>query len=146
MSETVVVGIDGSEHSVRAIDCGVCAAEARGAAVHLLNAYHRVPPAPGPKDSGPRLQSAMRWMAGPHVRRIAMEHRKVGALMTRADDVVSVREHTTFKEIASLLLEHGISAVPVLDAAGCVAGVVSEADLMIKESRAEDPHFAANAS
>jgi CBS domain-containing protein len=75
-----------------------------------------------------------------------MEHRKVGALMTRADDVVSVREHTTFKEIASLLLEHGISAVPVLDAAGCVAGVVSEADLMIKESRAEDLHFAANAS
>jgi nucleotide-binding universal stress UspA family protein len=46
MSETVVVGIDGSEDSVRAIDCAVREAEARSAAVHLLNAYHRVPPAP----------------------------------------------------------------------------------------------------
>jgi CBS domain-containing protein len=78
------------------------------------------------------------------VRRIAMEHRKVGALMTRADAVVSVREDTRFKDIAALLLEHGISAVPVLDAEGRVAGVVSEADLMIKESRAEDPHFSVN--
>jgi nucleotide-binding universal stress UspA family protein len=46
MSETVVVGIDDSEHSVRAVDRAVGEAEARRATFHLVNAYHRVPPAP----------------------------------------------------------------------------------------------------
>jgi CBS domain-containing protein len=73
-----------------------------------------------------------------------MEHRKVEALMTPAADVVSVQADTRFKDIAALLLRHGISAVPVLDADARVIGVVSEADLMVKESRAEDPRFPAD--
>ncbi|GAA5076192.1 CBS domain-containing protein [Thermocatellispora tengchongensis] len=56
---------------------------------------------------------------------------KVSDVMTK--DVVSVREDTPFKDIAELLIKHGIGAVPVVDAAGRVAGVVSEADLLRKE-------------
>lgn len=44
--------------------------------------------------------------------------------------VVSVRPDTSTQEIARLLLEHGISAVPVIDKAGAPIGVVSEGDLL----------------
>ncbi|MFI7535811.1 CBS domain-containing protein [Streptosporangium sp. NPDC049376] len=52
-------------------------------------------------------------------------------VMTRR--VVSVTEGTCFKDIAETLLEHGVSAVPVLDGDGHVVGVVSEADLVRRE-------------
>jgi CBS-domain-containing membrane protein len=45
-------------------------------------------------------------------------------------DVVTVGAAATVPEIARLLLEHRISAVPVLDAGGRVAGIVSEGDLV----------------
>ncbi|SFX62174.1 CBS domain-containing protein [Streptomyces atratus] len=57
-----------------------------------------------------------------------MRHRSVSDLMTPA--AVSVQRGTTFKEIARLLDEFGITAVPVLDENGCPVGVVSEADLL----------------
>lgn len=44
--------------------------------------------------------------------------------------VISVRETATVRDIAKLLLTHGISAVPVVDAAGHPVGMVSEGDLM----------------
>ncbi|MGP1680301.1 MAG: CBS domain-containing protein [Burkholderiales bacterium] len=44
--------------------------------------------------------------------------------------VVSVAPDTTVREIARLLLKRGISAVPVLDAGGQLAGIVSEGDLV----------------
>lgn len=46
------------------------------------------------------------------------------------DRVVTVAPGTTVKEIAQLLLENRISAVPVVDADGRLAGLVSEGDLM----------------
>jgi CBS domain-containing protein len=49
-------------------------------------------------------------------------------IMTR--HVVSVRPDTPLKEVAQLLLEHGISAVPVVAASGEVVGMVSEGDLI----------------
>ncbi|HLY56817.1 MAG TPA: CBS domain-containing protein [Stellaceae bacterium] len=49
-------------------------------------------------------------------------------IMTR--DVVSVGPETGLKEVARLLLERGISAVPVVDPAGEVIGMVSEGDLI----------------
>jgi CBS domain-containing protein len=49
-------------------------------------------------------------------------------------DVVAVREGTGYKEIAALLRRHRVSAFPVLDQAGQVVGVVSEADLLVKEA------------
>ncbi|WP_030354264.1 CBS domain-containing protein [Streptomyces scopuliridis] len=65
-----------------------------------------------------------------------MDHRSIGELMTR--DVASVRIDTPFKEIARTLMEHNVSAVPVLDDAGRPAGIVSEADLLRKAADRSD--------
>jgi CBS domain-containing protein len=54
-------------------------------------------------------------------------------VMTR--EVVSVREFTSYKQLVEILLEHGVSAVPVVDDGLHVQGVVSEADLIEKEAR-----------
>lgn len=61
-----------------------------------------------------------------------MRHRSVGDLMTPA--AVSVRPDTTFKEIARLLDEYDITAVPVVDDDGRPVGVVSEADLIHQQT------------
>ncbi|MFJ8588373.1 CBS domain-containing protein [Streptomyces sp. NPDC093595] len=57
-----------------------------------------------------------------------MRHRTVADLMT--PDAVTVQRGTPFKEIARLLDEYGITAVPVVEADGRPVGVVSEADLL----------------
>jgi CBS domain-containing protein len=48
--------------------------------------------------------------------------------------VISVTESTGYKDIVGLLLRHRVSAVPVVDVAGRVVGVVSEADLLTKQT------------
>jgi len=50
--------------------------------------------------------------------------------MTDGDGVVSVSPETTLKQVAELMLEHGFSGVPVVDADRRVLGVVSEADIV----------------
>jgi CBS domain-containing protein len=45
-----------------------------------------------------------------------------------------VSETASFREIAAKLLECRVSAFPVLDTHGTVTGVVSEADLLVKEA------------
>jgi len=57
-------------------------------------------------------------------------------------EVVAVRRETTFKEMAVVLRRYRVSALPVVDDAGRVIGVVSEADLLAKEALA-DPGVAA---
>jgi CBS domain-containing protein len=52
-------------------------------------------------------------------------------VMTRS--VISVRPETPLKEVARLLIENGISGMPVVDEHGRVLGVVSEADFLVKE-------------
>jgi CBS-domain-containing membrane protein len=54
-------------------------------------------------------------------------------------DVVTVDERASFKEVAKLLTEHRVSALPVLDGEGRVVGIVSEADLLLKEEFPEGP-------
>jgi CBS domain-containing protein len=49
-------------------------------------------------------------------------------IMTEA--VITVTPETPVKEVARLLMQRGISAAPVLDAAGAVVGIVSEGDLI----------------
>ncbi|MFI9847005.1 CBS domain-containing protein [Nonomuraea sp. NPDC051941] len=56
---------------------------------------------------------------------------KVQDIMTT--EVASVNGSTPFKDIAEVLIAHGVSAVPVVDAENHVLGVVSEADLLRKE-------------
>ena len=58
-------------------------------------------------------------------------HSLVKDLMT--PQVVTVGPATPFKEIAARLAEHQVGAVPVVDDDGRVLGVVSEADLLLKE-------------
>lgn len=48
--------------------------------------------------------------------------------------VVAVHKSASFKEMADMLRHSRISAFPVLDDAGRVIGVVSEADLLVKEA------------
>ena len=63
--------------------------------------------------------------------------RRVRAVMT--PEVVTVGEQASFKEIAATMAEHRVSALPVLDDDGRVAGIVSEADLLLKEEFPEGP-------
>lgn len=48
--------------------------------------------------------------------------------------VVTVTPDTTLKRAAELFLENDIGAVPVVDAAGAIIGIVSEADLISLEA------------
>jgi CBS domain-containing protein len=59
-----------------------------------------------------------------------MKHQRVCDVMS--DAVVRVQRGTPFKEIAHLLQDYDITAVPVVDAADRPVGVVSEADLLQK--------------
>lgn len=64
-----------------------------------------------------------------------MSHRKIDSVMST--EVVTVREGTLFKDVARALAERDVSAVPVVDGDGRVLGVVSEADLLIKQGTQE---------
>lgn len=57
----------------------------------------------------------------------------VADLMTT--EVVSVDETAGFKQMVELIKQHRISALPVVDGQRRVIGVVSEADLILKEDR-----------
>jgi CBS domain-containing protein len=48
--------------------------------------------------------------------------------------VVAVREHAGFKEMVAVMRGRRVSAFPVIDATNRVIGVVSEADLLLKEA------------
>jgi len=53
---------------------------------------------------------------------------------------VSVSKTASFREIVAKLRECRVSAFPVLDADGKVIGIVSEADLLVKEAMADEPN------
>ncbi len=61
-------------------------------------------------------------------------------VMTR--EVVSVDEFAPFKQLVVLLQKHRISALPVVTDSRRVVGVVSEADLLVKEGQPDmQPHL-----
>ena len=53
-------------------------------------------------------------------------------------DVVSVTADTPVRKIASLLVKHGIGAVPVIDSSGAPIGIVSEGDLIRPDRAARE--------
>jgi CBS domain-containing protein len=53
-------------------------------------------------------------------------------------DVISVGIDTSIEELSQILLKNRISGVPVIDEEGKLLGVVSEADIIVKDS---DLHF-----
>lgn len=57
----------------------------------------------------------------------------VSDVMTR--HVVSILDFTPYKDIVRVLIDHGFSAVPVVDERRRVRGIVSEADLIEKEAQ-----------
>lgn len=55
--------------------------------------------------------------------------------------VVTVGENATVQEVAKLLIGERISAVPVVDAAGKLAGIVTESDLMRRVEIGTERHY-----
>jgi CBS domain-containing protein len=76
-------------------------------------------------------------MAAPHTATTICANRekedtmKVSDLMTV--DVVTTTPGTPIRDVARILVERGISGVPVCDQAGGVVGVLSEGDILFKE-------------
>lgn len=64
-------------------------------------------------------------------------HRKIDNMMTEV--VVAVHRHTPVKEIVRLLSDAHVDAVPVLDTDRHVLGVVSAADLLVKDATRDAP-------
>jgi len=58
-------------------------------------------------------------------------------IMTK--DVVTVKPETSIEELASLLVKHQISGVPVLDEKGDLYGIVTENDLISQNKRLHIP-------
>jgi CBS domain-containing protein len=64
---------------------------------------------------------------------------RVGGIMTTP--VVKVGPDASVAEIARLMSERGISGVPVVDAEDRVLGVVTELDLVVRNTRFKPPAF-----
>jgi len=64
-----------------------------------------------------------------------MSRQKVKNVMST--DVATVRKGTPFKDVARMLARRDVSALPVVDQDGHVLGVVSEADLLVKQGTQE---------
>lgn len=62
---------------------------------------------------------------------------KAKDIMTR--DVITVKPDATIEDLARLLVKHGISGVPVVDDKGTLKGIVTENDLITKNSRLHLP-------
>ncbi len=73
------------------------------------------------------------------MKEVVVSHQKVKNVMST--DVATVRETTPFKDVARLLAQRDVSAVPVVDADGHVLGVVSEGDLLVKQGTQEIQYY-----
>jgi len=62
---------------------------------------------------------------------------KAKDIMTK--EVISVKPETTIEELARLLMKQQISGVPVVDDKGKIVGIVTENDLISKNSRLHIP-------
>jgi CBS domain-containing protein len=82
------------------------------------------------------VERGQHWTARPAPRAVTEEkgtimNSTVKDVMTTS--VVAVEETASYKDIISALIGRRVSACPVLDVTGRVIGVVSEADLLLKE-------------
>ncbi len=53
-------------------------------------------------------------------------------------NVVTVDPNTSLRDVAAILIKHRFSGIPVVDEDGSVVGVVSEADILLKEREPAD--------
>lgn len=56
-------------------------------------------------------------------------------------DVVSVNKEATITEVASLLIKHKVSGLPVVDEERRVVGMVTEGDLIHQDAKLHTPAF-----
>jgi CBS domain-containing protein len=64
---------------------------------------------------------------------------KVREIMTT--DVATVRQDTSVNDIAKLMHEHDIGGIPVVNDARHVVGIVTELDMIVRNTRLELPAF-----
>jgi len=64
---------------------------------------------------------------------------KVREIMTTA--VLTAARETPVNRIAQLMLEKGVSGIPVLDPGDRLVGLVTEVDLIVRNTRLEPPAF-----
>lgn len=64
---------------------------------------------------------------------------KVRDIMTT--DVVTVRRDTSVNDIAKLMSERDVTGIPVVDEAKHVIGIVTELDMIVRNTRMEMPAF-----
>ena len=76
---------------------------------------------------------AARLAADPYRSRRTWHRLQVRDVMTT--DVAAVDLAASYKQVARILAERSVTAVPVLDEAGHVLGVVSEADMLCKQEQ-----------
>lgn len=65
--------------------------------------------------------------------------KRIGDIMTT--NVVKVGPNTPVNEIARLMSAHGLSGIPVVDDENRVLGVVTELDMIVRNSRFKVPNF-----
>jgi CBS domain-containing protein len=75
----------------------------------------------------------MRWSAGGRILRATKEvvNMKIEKLMS--ENAIAVGPDTPLRDVAAILAEHRISGLPVVGEGQQVLGVVSEADILLKE-------------
>lgn len=129
-----IVGDDGEESVVATVYCPL---KERSATVPECEACHRfhalhfdavarttsVVCHSGPASRGEERADPPRGVGGP-----VNPEMPLANIMTR--DVVCVRPEITVDEISALLVRHGISGMPVVDAEGRPIGMVSRADVL----------------
>jgi CBS domain-containing protein len=64
---------------------------------------------------------------------------KVSDIMTRA--VMTVKRETSVNDVAKLMGAYDISGVPVVDDENHVVGIITELDLIVRNTRLEMPRF-----
>lgn len=64
---------------------------------------------------------------------------KVRDIMTK--DVLTAKPDTSVNELAKLMGAHDISGVPIVDDEGHVVGIITELDLIVRNTRLEIPRF-----
>lgn len=65
--------------------------------------------------------------------------RRVADIMTT--EVIKVRPDTRVSEVARLMSQHNLSGLPVVDEADRVVGVVTELDMMLRNTHFKLPNF-----
>jgi CBS-domain-containing membrane protein len=69
----------------------------------------------------------------------ASAQRRVGDIMTK--QIIKVHPQTSVHQIAQLMTQHNISGLPVVDEHDRVLGVVTELDMIVRNTRFKIPNF-----